>query len=73
MGSGRTEEYKYDTIARMACRSAVKAQEELTIEEMKELIKDLSRLDEPFHCPHGRPTILKLSLYEMEKLFKRIQ
>ncbi|WP_426349365.1 DNA mismatch repair endonuclease MutL [Alloiococcus sp. CFN-8] len=73
MGSGKTEEYKYDAIARMACRSAVKAQEELTVEEMKELLKDLARLDEPFHCPHGRPTILKLSLYEMEKLFKRIQ
>ncbi len=73
MGSGKTEEYKYDAIARMACRSAVKAQEELTTEEMKELLKDLASLDEPFHCPHGRPTILKLSLYEMEKLFKRIQ
>lgn len=73
MGGGKTEEYKYDAIARMACRSAVKAQEELTIEEMKQLLKDLACLDEPFHCPHGRPTILKLSLYEMEKLFKRIQ
>lgn len=73
LGSGKTEEYKYDTIARMACRSAVKANEELTEEEMKALLKDLSFCDEPFNCPHGRPTILKLSLYEMEKLFKRIQ
>ncbi len=73
MGSGKTEEYKYDTIARMACRSAVKAQEELTTLEMKQLLIDLSNCEEPFNCPHGRPTILKLSLYEMEKLFKRIQ
>lgn len=73
LGSGKTEEYKYDTIARMACRSAVKANEELTMEEMKSLLEDLRYCDEPFNCPHGRPTIIKLTLYELEKLFKRIQ
>lgn len=73
LGSGKTEEYKYDTIARMACRSAVKANEELTMDEMKSLLEDLRYCDEPFNCPHGRPTIIKLTLYELEKLFKRIQ
>lgn len=73
LGSGKTEEYKYDTIARMACRSAVKANEELTMEEMKSLLEELRYCDEPFNCPHGRPTIIKLTLYELEKLFKRIQ
>ncbi len=73
LGSGKTEEYKYDTIARMACRSAVKANEELTMEEMKTLLEELRYCNEPFNCPHGRPTIIKLTLYELEKLFKRIQ
>ena len=40
---------------------------------MKKLINDLRYIDEPFTCPHGRPTIIKITLNELEKKFKRIQ
>ena len=43
----------------MACRSAVKAQDKLSLEEVKKLLEDLNLCDNPFNCPHGRPTIIK--------------
>jgi DNA mismatch repair protein MutL len=72
-GSSSTIEVKYDNIARLACKSAVKANDKLSIEEVKKLIDDLRYCDNPFNCPHGRPTIIKMSIYELEKKFKRIQ
>lgn len=72
-GKSSTVEVKYDNIARMACRSAVKAQDKLSLEEVKKLLEDLNLCDNPFNCPHGRPTIIKISLNELEKRFKRIQ
>lgn len=73
MGSGKTPEVKYNTIAKLACKSAVKANDKLSLEEMKSLINELRFIDNPFTCPHGRPTIIKLTLYELEKRFKRVQ
>ena len=73
MGSGETVEIKYNRIASLACKAAVKANNQLTEVEMITLIKDLRYIDEPFTCPHGRPTIIKISLNELEKRFKRIQ
>lgn len=73
MGSGKTPEVKYNTIAKLACKSAVKANNKLSLEEMKSLINELRFIDNPFTCPHGRPTIIKLTLYELEKRFKRVQ
>lgn len=73
MGSGSTVEVKYDKIATLACKAAVKGNDNLSIEEMKNLIEDLRYINEPFTCPHGRPTIIKMTLNELEKKFKRIQ
>ncbi|MBZ9608226.1 DNA mismatch repair endonuclease MutL [Clostridium estertheticum] len=73
MGSGKTIEVKYNRIASMACKAAVKANNQLTELEMNKLIDDLRYIDEPFTCPHGRPTIIKVTLNELEKRFKRIQ
>ena len=72
-GKSSTVEVKYDNIARIACRSAVKAQDKLSFDEVKKLLEDLDLCDNPFNCPHGRPTIIKISLNELEKKFKRIQ
>ncbi|RXM58678.1 DNA mismatch repair endonuclease MutL [Clostridium tetani] len=73
MGSGKTTEVKYDSIAMLACKSAVKAHDKLSKEEMEALINDLRFAKDPFNCPHGRPTIIKITSLELEKKFKRIQ
>jgi len=73
LGSGNTHEVKYNRIATLACKAAIKANDTLNIEEMKVLIDTLRFIEDPFNCPHGRPTIVKTSLYDMEKKFKRIQ
>ncbi len=72
MGSGETVEVKYNKIASMSCRAAVKANDVLSILEMENLIDDLRYIKDPFHCPHGRPTIIKFTSYELDKKFKRI-
>lgn len=72
MGSGKTTEVKYNKIATMACKAAVKANDSLKEIEMVKLIEDLRYIDDPFHCPHGRPTIIKFNNYEIEKMFRRI-
>ena len=67
----------YDTkilaVATMACKAAVKGHDVLSTREAEELIHRLLGLEHPFTCPHGRPTIIELTKYEMEKMFKRIQ
>jgi DNA mismatch repair protein MutL len=73
MGTGKTIEIKYNRIASLACKAAVKANNQLTELEMNKLINDLRYIEEPFTCPHGRPTIIKITLNELEKKFKRIQ
>jgi DNA mismatch repair protein MutL len=73
MGSGNTVEIKYNRIASLACKAAVKANNVLSDLEMNKLINDLRYIEEPFTCPHGRPTIIKITLNELEKRFKRIQ
>lgn len=55
-----------------SCKSAVKANDHLSDEEIKELISELKLCKNPFSCPHGRPTFIKMSKYEIEKLFKRV-
>ncbi|MDK0814637.1 DNA mismatch repair endonuclease MutL [Clostridium perfringens] len=72
MGNGETVEVKYNKIASMSCRAAVKANDVLSILEMENLIEDLRYINDPFHCPHGRPTIIKFTCYELDKKFKRI-
>ena len=59
-------------LASMACKAAVKGNHKLSIHEMEALIDELLTLENPYHCPHGRPTIISMSKYEIEKKFKRI-
>ncbi len=60
-------------IASMACKAAVKGGNRLSFREADALIEELLQADNPYTCPHGRPTIISISKYEMEKKFKRIQ
>lgn len=59
-------------IATMACKSAVKGNDRLSYEEAAALIDELMTLDNPFNCPHGRPTIVSFTRSDVEKMFKRI-
>lgn len=72
LGNGSTIEVKYNKIASLACKSAVKANDELKDIEIKALISSLEKIEDPFNCPHGRPTIIKITFNELEKRFKRI-
>lgn len=59
-------------IASMACKAAVKGNMGFGTAGMEALIDELLALEDPYHCPHGRPTIISMSKYELEKKFKRI-
>lgn len=59
-------------IATMACKAAVKGNNRLQTAEIKELVRELLTLENPYNCPHGRPTMISMSKYELEKKFKRI-
>lgn len=72
LGSGKTSEVKYNKIATMACKAAVKGHDLLSEQEMIKLVEDLRYINDPFHCPHGRPTIIKFTNYDLEKKFRRI-
>ena len=56
----------------MACHGAIRARQALTDTQMRALLSQLDACDNPFHCPHGRPTWIRWSRREMEKLFGRI-
>lgn len=62
-----------DSLAKMvSCKMSVKANEHLSLLQMEELLKDLVKCDNPYNCCHGRPSIMKYSNYELEKMFKRV-
>lgn len=61
-----------EKVASMSCKSAVKGNSRLSRSEVEVLIKDLLQLENPYHCPHGRPTIISMTKRELEKKFKRI-
>lgn len=61
-----------EKVASMSCKAAVKGNDALSLPEIDALIEELLTLDNPFNCPHGRPTIIAMSKYEIEKKFKRI-
>ncbi|MEY7999994.1 DNA mismatch repair endonuclease MutL [Clostridium sp. Mt-5] len=73
MGSGDTCEVKYLSIATLACKAAIKARDHLSQMEMDHLLEELRFIEDPFTCPHGRPVIIKFTLNDLEKKFKRIQ
>ena len=59
-------------LATMACKAAVKGNHQMSVQEADMLIDELLTLDNPYHCPHGRPTIISMTKTELEKKFKRI-
>lgn len=69
---GAASESIYNKIATLSCKAAVKGNRRLSECEANELIDQLLSLENPYTCPHGRPTIVSMSKYEMEKKFKRI-
>ncbi|MAG08320.1 DNA mismatch repair protein MutL [Candidatus Woesearchaeota archaeon] len=63
---------KEKKIIRFACRKSIKAGEEMTVPLMEKLIEELDKTEQPFTCPHGRPTAISISLPELERKFKRV-
>lgn len=61
-----------EKVASMSCKAAVKGNQTLTYSEFDALVEELLTLDNPYNCPHGRPTIISMTKYEIEKKFKRI-
>ena len=61
-----------EKVASMSCKAAVKGNHRMSTKEAHALIDELLTLDNPYNCPHGRPTIISMSKYELEKKFKRI-
>jgi len=65
-------EHILERVATMSCKAAVKGNMKLSVAEAQALMDELMTLDNPYHCPHGRPTMISMSKYEIEKKFKRI-
>ena len=65
-------ELKDYAIATLACKASLKANSHLSNLDMETLIVDLFKCENPYTCPHGRPTMLKYKLYELQKAFKRV-
>ncbi len=65
------EKFNENLATMMACKMSIKANTNLSLLEMKKLLEDLGKCNNPYNCPHGRPTIIFYSIYELEKLFKR--
>lgn len=75
LANGKTnlsKEVLLERVASMSCKAAVKGNSILPTEQAHELLKELMSLENPYNCPHGRPTMIKMSKYELEKKFKRI-
>ena len=71
--SGReAPELILEKVASMSCKAAIKGGDSISRPEAERLIDELLSLENPYHCPHGRPTIISMSKYEIEKKFKRI-
>jgi len=67
-----SEELINEKIASMSCKAAVKGRQRISEKEARALIDELLTLENPYNCPHGRPTIISMTKYEIEKKFKRI-
>ncbi|MBI4147028.1 DNA mismatch repair protein MutL, partial [Candidatus Woesearchaeota archaeon] len=64
-------EKKEEILTRMACRAAVMAGDAVTIPQMEKILVELSKTELPYTCPHGRPTLMKVTIDELEKKFRR--
>ena len=68
---GNVYDTKYDEIAEIACKSAIKANDKISYQEAIELVNQLKECENPYTCPHGRPIIVKMTKYDIDKMFKR--
>jgi DNA mismatch repair protein MutL len=71
-GNNKTTSPLEKIVISMACKNSIKAGTSITYEEMQELVRRLSQTNSPYTCPHGRPTLISMSQYELEKKFKRV-
>lgn len=71
-GRKKTPEILLEKVASMSCKAAVKGNHKLPVAQVEELLSELMTLENPYHCPHGRPTMISMSKTEIEKKFKRI-
>lgn len=69
---GQTPDLILEKVASMSCKAAVKGNNQLSVKEVETLIDELFEAENPYNCPHGRPTLISMSKYELEKKFKRI-
>ena len=72
ISSREAPELILEKVASMSCKAAIKGGDSISRAEAEQLIDELLSLENPYHCPHGRPTIISMSKYEIEKKFKRI-
>lgn len=63
--------FNHNIAAESACKKSVKGNTNISIQDMENIIRDLFKCDNPYNCPHGRPTIINFTIYEIEKMFKR--
>lgn len=68
----RDSDLVLEKVASMSCKAAIKGNQKISYQEASDLIDQLLELENPYHCPHGRPVIISMSKYEIEKKFKRI-
>lgn len=66
-------QYREAAAIMMSCKQSIKANQYLSAEQAKRLISDLAQSENPYNCPHGRPTLIHFSNFEIERMFKRIQ
>lgn len=70
--AGKTGDMLAERVASASCKAAVKGRKRMSFAEAEHLLTELLTLDNPYTCPHGRPTIISMSRYELEKKFKRV-
>ena len=66
------DKFRENVAITLSCKLAIKAHDHISMLEVEELLKNLMKCDNPYNCPHGRPTMIKFSEYELEKMFKRV-
>ena len=71
-GKIKLGDLRLKAISTLACKASLKANKNLTHEEMQVLLDNLFTCNNPFTCPHGRPTLIVYSDYELDKMFRRI-
>lgn len=70
--ASKTSQIMLEKLASMSCKAAVKGNQKISREEMESLLLQMMELDNPYACPHGRPTMISMTKYELEKKFKRV-